>query len=237
MSCNCPGAPHTSGPFQENRQKLAAEVIRVSAPWCAELEDDGEILFSQWTATPTDVDTQLVISDESIDETITSASVAAGTSGVLFQLQNEVQLKRTAESPTETLIFTFWIFVNGSSGSCDDGCGPSTSSPCGTQGPQGAQGEPGVQGAQGAAGDDGAQGAQGAQGAAGNNGLTGPQGVPGSQGPQGFVGLTGAQGPRGFAGSQGAQGTQGPQGLIGATGAQGSTGAQGTTGSDGPQGD
>src|SRR5690349_3971813 len=148
MSCNCPGAPHTSGPFQENRQKLAVEVIRVSAPWCAELEDDGEILFSQWTATPTDVDTQLVISDESIDDTITSASVAAGTSGVLFQLQNEVQLKRTAESPTETLIFTFWIYVNGSSESCDDGCGPSTSSPCGTQGPQGAQGDPGAQGAQ-----------------------------------------------------------------------------------------
>src|SRR5690349_843495 len=108
MSCDCPGAPHLSGSFQENRQKLASEVIQVSAPWCAELEEDGEILFSQWTPSPTDVETQLVISAESVDGAITSASVGGGTPGVLFQVQNEVQLKRTAESPTETLVFTFY---------------------------------------------------------------------------------------------------------------------------------
>src|SRR5262245_48060620 len=109
MSCDCPGAPHLSGVFFQNVQKQAAELVRVEAPWCSVLEEDGEILFSAWEATPETPSAPLTLADQTVDNVVTAANVGGGRVCQLYRVINTVNLKRTAESPTETLLFTFWV--------------------------------------------------------------------------------------------------------------------------------
>lgn len=259
MSCNCPGAPHISGPDSGSVTKRQAETIRLSVPWCAELTATGQILSSEWAADPVSEEDPIVFSFEVIEPPFTAATISGGNKGQLYRVDNTVSLT----APVQVLIYTWWVWIPGVSADSPDACpkGPQgAQGATGAQGPQGAQGTTGAQGAQGATGAEGSQGAQGAQGEAGAQGpqgargeagadgatgaqgsqgatgAQGPQGADGSAGAQGAQGATGPQGPQGSTGPQGAPGAQGPQGSQGATGATGSQGSQGANGATGPQG-
>lgn len=227
MSCNCPGAPHLSGPNVSNVTKRSSARIPLDNAWCEEFGPDGEIAVSSWSVSQHGGDLlPLLITDEVNEYPNTSAIASDGLPGNLYVVTNTVSGRRAPASPLLTFVFQWEVYV---SVATNTGC-----SSGGTQGPQGAQGPQGPQG--GGGGGGGSQGPQGAQGAQGADGSDGAQGPQGADGADGLTGSQGAQGADGVQGPQGATGAQGSQGPAGAQGPQGATGAQGSQGPQGAQG-
>jgi len=208
-------------------------------------------------------DTNVVISDETIDVVITEGETINVTFNIIEQLTGPA-----GETGPQ-----------GPQGEKGDTGETGIQGPTGAQGPQGEQGIQGATGPQGPEGSVGPTGPQGVQGPEGPEGLgfyiakyystvaalladTTPTGIDAGEFAlivtddvddpdnsrlyiwtgtayafqsdlSGAQGITGPEGPQG---EQGPTGSQGPAGATGATGAIGPQGAQGVQGIQGPQG-